>query len=81
MISKKAVDLAKRNGTLDKLYHDEVERRVEKRYTLRQELAIQRKRDTHPDEFDAYNAFVEAVKKDIKAEIAALGGELDGNND
>lgn len=76
MINKKTVDLAKRNGTLDKLYHDEVERRVEARYTLRQEIAIQRKRETNPEEFEAYNVFVEGVKKDIKAEIAALGGEI-----
>lgn len=51
------------------LYEAEIIRRIRKRYTVNQELAILRQRDTKPEEFAEYNAFVEKCKAEIKAEM------------
>ena len=50
----------------------EIVRRIRKKYSLEQELAILRQRDTKPNEFSAYNAYVE----DCKREVKLLLGEL-----
>lgn len=66
--------LAKKNResnpqSWEKLYENEIIRRIRTRYTVNQELAILRQRDTKPIEFAEYNAFVENCKKDIKEEL------------
>ena len=61
--------LAKLNGTTDALYAQEVERRIRKKYTLSQEMAILRQRDTKPEEFAEYNAYAEQCKAEAKAEV------------
>ena len=43
----------------EKLYEAEIIRRIRNRYTVNQELAILRQRDTKPEEFAEYNDFVE----------------------
>ena len=57
-------------------YKAAVERLIRERYTVADELGILRQRDTKPEEFAAYNAFAEACKAQVRAEIAA---EADGN--
>lgn len=49
------------------LYENEIIRRIRKKYTLNQELAILRQRDTKTEEFAKYNAFVEQCKAEVKA--------------
>lgn len=66
--------LAKKNResnpqSWEKLYESEIVRKIRKRYTINQELAIIRKRDSKPSEFVEYNAFVEKCKKEIKEEM------------
>lgn len=66
--------LAKKNResnpqSWEKLYESEIIRRIRKRYTVNQELAILRQRDSKPLEFAEYNAFVEKCKKEIKEEL------------
>ena len=61
--------LAEMNGTLEKEYGATVNRLVRERYNLPEELAILRQRDEKPEEFAAYNAFVEECKAKAKAEI------------
>lgn len=39
---------------------------IRKRYSLNQELAILRQRDTKPIEFSEYNAYVEQCKQEVK---------------
>ena len=51
----------------EKLYEAEIILRIRKRYTVNQELAILRQRDTKPDEFAEYNAYVEQCKAEAKA--------------
>ena len=66
--------LAKKNReakpeSWEKLYEAELIRRIRNRYTVNQELAILRQRDTKPEEFAEYNDFVEKCKKKVKEEL------------
>ena len=66
--------LAKKNResnpqSWEKLYESEIIRRIRKRYTVNQELAILRQRDTKPIEFAEYDAYVERCKAEVKAEM------------
>lgn len=66
--------LAKKNKeadakSWDDLYETTVIRRIRKKYTVNQELAILRQRDTKPSEFAEYNAFVEQCKAEAKQEL------------
>lgn len=54
------------------LYESMIVSKIRERYSINQELAILRQRDTKPDEFEQYNAFVESVKAEVKAEIEAV---------
>ena len=58
--------------TIDEtIYKDAVERLIRERYTVADELAILRQRDTKPEEFAAYNAYAEQCKAQAKTELAA----------
>lgn len=46
--------------------------RIRKRYSLNQELAILRQRDSKPEEFAVYNTYVEECKAAAKAELAEV---------
>lgn len=48
-------------------YKDRVITRVRQRYSVDDEIAIIRQRDTKPLEFEEYNSFVEQVKSEEKA--------------
>lgn len=62
--------LAKKNGDVEEAYEYEIIKRIRKKYSTNQELAILRQRDTKPTEFEEYNAFVEACKAEVKKEMA-----------
>lgn len=59
----------------DKLYEAEVIRMIRKRYSVNQELAILRQRDTKPEEFAEYNAYVESCKAEAKEALSKGDGE------
>ena len=74
MLNKTLIAIAKRNKeknpkSFDELYESEIIRKIRKRYTVNQELAILRQRDTKPQEFAEYNAFVEQCKAEVKEEL------------
>ena len=48
-------------------YEDRVVMRVRARYSVDDELAILRQRDSKSEEFADYNAYVEQIKKEEKA--------------
>ena len=50
-------------------YKARVEELIAERYSLRDELAIHRQRDTKPQEFAAYNAFAESCKARARMEL------------
>jgi hypothetical protein len=53
----------------EKLYEAEIIRRIRKRYTVNQELAIHRQMHKKPEEFATYDAFVEQCKAEVKKEL------------
>ena len=66
--------LAKKNREIDpaswdKLYNNLVVKKIRAKYTVNDEFAILRQRDTKPEEFAEYNAYVEACKAETKAEM------------
>lgn len=50
-------------------YEEEVINRIRQRYTINEELAILRQRDSKADEFAEYYNYCEQVKAAVKAEI------------
>lgn len=65
-MDNKKIQLAIKFGKQDKLYPELVEELIRQRYTISQELAIHRQRDTKPIEFANYNAFCEECKATAK---------------
>jgi hypothetical protein len=68
------VMLAKKNREVnpeswEQLYESLIIRKIRKRYTVNQELAILRQRDSKPVEFEAYNEYVERCKAEVKEEL------------
>lgn len=71
---KRLLRLAKKNRETDpesfgQLYESLVISKIRKQYTINQELAILRQRDSKPAEFAEYNAFVEQCKAEVKREL------------
>ena len=48
-------------------YEQRVVNRIREKYSIDDELAILRQRDTKPEEFAEYNAFVEKIKAEERA--------------
>jgi hypothetical protein len=63
------IKLAKANGVLDKLYGQRIAELIRERYSMNDELAILRQRDSKPEEFAEYNAYVEQCKVEAKEEV------------
>ena len=53
----------------DALYENTIIRKIRRRYTVNQELAILRQRDSKPEEFEAYNAYIEQCKAETREEM------------
>lgn len=51
-------------------YNEEVNNMVRQKYSLSEELAILRQRDSKPDEFEAYNEYAEYCKVEVKRRMA-----------
>lgn len=71
------LELAKKNREFspkswEKLYESEIIRRIRAKYSVDQELAILRQRETKSSEFDEYNAFAEACKREVKTEMGKV---------
>ena len=74
MLSKTLLALARKNKAVnpksfEELYESEIIRKIRKKYTVNQELAILRQRDAKPQEFAEYNTFVEQCKAEVKEEL------------
>ena len=52
--------------SFEKLYGKVVDKLIRRKYPLSAELAILRQKDTKPEEFESYNAYVEDCKKEAK---------------
>lgn len=51
------------------LYSEKVNDKIRAKYSISQEFAILRQRDTKPDEFNEYNAYCEQCKAEAKSEV------------
>lgn len=51
-------------------YNEEVNSMIRGKYSLSEELAILRQRDSKPDEFAAYNEYAEYCKVEVKRRMA-----------
>lgn len=61
------VEVEEQNGALPQISYDElVEQLIHERYTIGQEIARLRQKDTKPDEFAEYNAYAEECKLKAK---------------
>ena len=47
---------------------------INTRYSVDDQIAILRQKDTKPEEYQAFFDFAEQVKKDVSAEYAAMDG-------
>lgn len=63
---KEMVELAKFSGKQSKMYPQLVEALIREKYTISQELAINRQRDTKPTQFEEYNSYCEECKAEAK---------------
>ena len=61
--------LVLKNISKDRLYPNLVSRLIRERYSIDDEMAILRQRDTKPEEYEAYNAFCEECKARARKEI------------
>lgn len=69
-LSLAEVNAAKEAKEREAAYEADVEARIRERYSVSQELAILRQRDTKRDEFAEYNAYAERCKAEAKAALA-----------
>ena len=61
--------LVLKNISKDRLYPNLVSRLIRERYSIDDEMAILRQRDTKPEEYEAYNTFCEECKAIARKEI------------
>lgn len=71
-MNKQEVILNKLNGTLEQYKNKEINKRIRLVYTIDEELAIIRQRDTKPTQFEDYNNTIEEIKANVKEEINEL---------
>ena len=68
---KRNLYIAELKGNLEEAKAKAIERRIRKKYSVSDELAILRQRDTKPEEFAEYNAYCEKVKADVQTKYVA----------
>ena len=61
--------LLEKNGLLDEVYGEKVNRLIRRRYSLPDELSLQRQREKKPEEWEEYNAYCEQCKMEARAEV------------
>ena len=72
MLNKRQIKLAIRNGKYNQVYEQLIIDNIRKKYSMNQELAILRQRDTKPDEYEEYNEYAESCKAQAKAIIESV---------
>lgn len=63
------IELAKKNGTIDKIYNRIVDEKIRAKYPLSAQIAIIRQKEEKPEEFYEFYAFAEQCKAEVKAEL------------
>ena len=65
-MTQRDIDLAIKNGVADKVYPKLVQELINKKYSVYDELAILRQRNSKKAEFNEYNAYCESCKAQAK---------------
>lgn len=73
-MDKKEIELAIKNGVADKVYPNLVQELINEKYSIYDELALLRQRNTKKAEFNAYNTYCEECKAKAK-ELLGLKAE------
>ena len=73
--------LAKANGLVERFRGDEISRRIAVEYPLSSQIALLMDKDDKPEEWEAYQAFREQVKKDVDATINELEASINENTE
>lgn len=73
-MTQKEIDLAIKNGVADKVYPKLVRDLINEKYSIYDELALQRQRNKKKAEFNEYDAYCEECKAKAK-ELLQLGNE------
>lgn len=68
-LSDKEIEAEQASAKFNEEYSARVEELVRAKYSVSAELAILRQRDSKPEEFAVYNAYVEQCKVQAKAEL------------
>ena len=74
-MTKQQIALARKNGTIDALYEQMVDKLIRKRYSVSNEFAILRQKDTKPADFATYNRYVESCKVEARTILGLNGSE------
>lgn len=68
-VSASEISAERETARREKDYCCKVERLVARKYSLAQEIALLRQRDSKPEEFAEYDEYVEACKAEAKASV------------
>lgn len=71
-MTKKEMKLAILNGKEQLVYEELIIKLIREKYTINQELAILRQRDSKPNAYEIYNNFVEGCKAQAKSIIESF---------
>lgn len=69
LTAKDVIEIEKIKETIVKSYNDTVNDLIRKRYSVSEEFAILRQRDTKSQEFEEYNRYCEECKRRAKSVI------------
>lgn len=59
------IELAKKNGTIERIRRGEIDRLIGMRYSIGDQIALLRQKETKQEEFAAFNDYAEACKRTV----------------
>ena len=63
------IELAKKNGTLERIKNRMIDEKIRERYPYSAQIAILRQKDEKPEEYAAFYEYAEACKREVRAEL------------
>lgn len=68
-VSINEIELARRNGTLERIKDRLIDEKINERYSYGDQIALLRQRDEKPEEYEAFYRFAEQCKADVREEL------------
>lgn len=63
------IELAKKNGTIDRIKNRLIDEMISRRYSYSAQIALLRQKDEKPEEYAEFYAYAEQCKAEVKAEL------------